>query len=511
MARARTTALSIALVVVLGAAIVHWATDGDALPPDAGLHEIGLPDVSAPEVSSAPLPAPIARATESARVWVEVKPVQRMRPVGEMFEVIRLGQSVRAEASVLAGAGGSFVPLVQRKGAVVVRVRVGTAEWHRRVARGDDGVLSVELGVERAVRGRVVDQKAQPIAGAVVWCGGRADETTTTDADGRFEAFVAAGAGVPVVVRAAGKAWKHAFVQVEPSNGADVAFVLLDEKAVLVQAAGTVESLRDAEVAVVPLGVLSTELQTYPFFAQGLWTDTVLDAEGRGVLHGLPQGCEVGVLLLGPGVCRAAPVEVALRGDGPVHARLSAPDRPRVAIEFVDERGAPIPDCEARCVPQERAATDAALGPFLLPEWLPPRGGSVRVRGGERQLTSHTEGKLVRVQASDGITVAETEPFVPGAKAVRVVVPQRPLGRPSIVVPPPKPGVAWLVRVDPATKGEFVEVGADTAFVAELDGAMVVDVLVRTPDGAAWSVPREARGLVVTAPTGLSPAIVTGR
>ncbi len=508
MARARTTALSIALVVVTGAAAAYWATDGDAVPPEAGPLDIGLPDVSAPEPTRADLPAPSTPAAESARVWVEVKPVQRMRPVGEMFEITRLGQPVRAEAAVVAGAGGSFVPLVQRRGAVVVRVRIGAGEWHRRVARREDDVLGVDLGVERSVRGRVVDQRAKPVEGAVVWCGGRADETTVTDADGRFESFVAAGPGVPVVVRAAGKAWKHAFVQVEPSNGADVAFVLLDEMPVLVQAAGTVASLRDVEVAVVPLGVLSTELQTYPFFAQGLWSDTVLDAEGRGVLHGLPQGCEVGVLLLGPGVCRAAPVEVALRGDGPVRAVLSAPDRPRVAIELVDERGAEIPDCESRCVPQERAATDAALGPFLLPEWLPPRGGSVRVRGGERQLTSHAEGKAVRLQASDGIVVAETEPFVPDGKPVRVVVPQRPLGRPSIVVPPPKPGVAWSVRVDPVTQGGFVEVAADEAFVAELDGAMVVDVVTRIPDGAAWSAPREVRGLVVTVPTGLPPALV---
>jgi len=117
----------------------------------------------------------------------------------------------------------------------------------------------------------------------------------------------------------------------------------------------------------------------------------------------------------------------------------------------------------------------------------------------------------VRIVASDGLIVAETEPFVVGPDEVRVVLPQRPLGRPSLVVPPPASGGLWSVRVDPFTRGEFVEAKQGEPFVVELDGSSVVDVSVRVPDGAAWSAPRAQRGIVITAPTGLSPTLVTER
>lgn len=507
MSRALTTALSIALAAAVGAAVLHWTAGDEPAPPGSSRVDAAPADDADPVHA-----APANPAADSPRAWVEVEVVQRVRPAGERIDVTQNGQLLRCEAAVVAGAGGAFVPPAERRGAALLRVRFGGREVHRRAARGDDGAFLVDLGPDRAVRGRVVDDKSQPIAGASVWVGGKPEETVATDAEGRFEAIAPAGVGVPVVVRAEGKAHKHAFAQVELANGADLTFVLLDSTPVLVQAAGTVDALREAEIAVVPIGVTSTELQTYPFFAQGLWSDTALDADGRATLRGLPRGCVVGLLLLGPGVCRATPVEVALFGDQPVRASLSAPDRPRAAVELVDERASPLRGCEVRCEPQDRATVEASVGPFLLPEWLPPRGGSVFVRGdGPRSLAVAQPDKPIRLLASDGLVVAETEPFRPGAAPTRLVLPQRPIGKPSIVVPPPKPGVAWSVRVDPVTKGEFVEVAADQPFVADLDGPMVIDVRVRIPDGAAWSAPREQRGVVVVAPVGLAPSLLAAR
>ncbi len=504
MSRALTTALSITLVVVIGAAVLQ-RTSGDEPPPPEPSRGDAVPAQERPNAYTAPsLPT-----ADAPRAWVEIEVVQTVRRVGERFEVTRNGQPLHCEVAVVAGAGGAFVAPEERRGPVLVRARFDGRELHRRVARRDDGGLSVEIGPDRPVRGRVVDDKAQPIAGAIVWVGGKPEDVVSTDADGRFETVTAAGVGVPVVVRAEGKAHKFAFVQVEPANGAELTFVLLESMPVLAQAAGTVDALRDAEIAVVPIGISSTELQTYPFFAQGLWSDTALDADGRATLRGLPRGCVVGLLLLGPGVCRAAPIEVSLLGDQPVRASLPAPPRPRAMVELVDERMAPLRGCEVRCEPQERVATDPAVGQFLLPEWLPPRGGSFFVRGdGQRSLAIAQPSKPIRLVASDGVVVTETEPFVASAAKTRLVLPQRPLGRPSIVVPPPQSGVAWFARVDPVTKGEFVEVAADEAFVANLEGPMVVDVRVRIPDGAAWSVPREQRGIVAFAPVGLPPALL---
>lgn len=502
MSRALTTALSIALAAAVGAAVLHW-TNADAPEP---------PEPSRADSPSQPDPAyaaPSAPPPDVPRAWVEIDVVQRIRVAGESIDVTRGGQRLRCESAVVAGAGGAFVPAAERRGAALVRLRFEGREIHRRVARREDASLGVDLGPERPVRGRVVDDKAKPVEGATVWSGGGPEEVVATDSDGRFEAMAHAGVGVPVVVRAEGKAHKHAFAQVDATSGAELSFVLLESTPVLVQAAGTVDALRDAEVAVVPIGVTSTELQTYPFFAQGMWSDTALDAEGRAVLRGLPRGCVVGLLLIGPGVCRAAPVEVALLGDQPPQANLPAPERARMAVEIVDERLQPLRGCEVRCEPQDRASVDPAAGAFLLPEWLPPRGGSVFVRGdGPRSLAISQSEKPIRILASDGVVVAETEPFLPRAASTQLVLPQRPMGKPSIVVPPPKPGVAWSVRVDPMTKGEFVEVAADEPFVADLEGPMVVDVRARIPDGAAWSAPREQRGIVVIAPVGLQPALV---
>lgn len=504
MSRALTTALSIALAAVVGVAVLQWADGDEPAPPGHSQADLATADRSEPVFA-----APTEPSGDAPRAWVEIEVVQRIRVVGESIDVTRSGQPLSCDSAVVAGAGGAFVPPGERRGAALVRLRFEGRELHRRAARRDDGSLGVDIGPERPVRGRVVDAEARPVEGASVWCGGKPEDLVATDADGRFEAMAHAGVGVPVVVRADGKAHKHAFAQVDAADGAELSFVLLESMPVFVQAAGTVESLRDAEIAVVPIGVTSTELQTYPFFVQGMWSDTALDLEGRAVLRGLPRGCVVGLLLVGPGVCRAAPVEVSLLGDKPLRASLPAPERARVVVELVDDRLSPLRGCEVRCEPQDRAAVEAEVGPFLLPEWLPPRGGSVFVRGdGVRSLAIAQPNRPIRLVASDGVVVAETEPFVPGATPKRLVLPQRPIGKPSIVVPPPKPGVAWSVRVDPMTRGEFVEVAAGEPFVVELDGPMVVDVRARIPDGAAWSAPRDQRGVVAIAPVGLQPVLV---
>src|SRR5262249_26556270 len=153
-----------------------------------------------------------------------------------------------------------------------------------------------DLGPDRALRGRVVDRAAAPIVAAAVFTGGAADEAVTTDADGRFEVRVPAGRGVPVVVRAAGKAWRGAIVDVSPDFGAEVDFSLADEMPLEVHALGPQAPVAGAAAAVLPTDTSDTDLQAYPFFAQDLFAPAPVDEHGTAMLRGLPRGATVAAL-----------------------------------------------------------------------------------------------------------------------------------------------------------------------------------------------------------------------
>ncbi len=223
----------------------------DLPPPDAHVRSR-----SSAEIDAAPTHAngtDDLRAGTAVRVWLDVRPRQRLFAIGERIRVTEYGRDLEVRAEVVAGDGGSWRLPGPRRSSSLVTVERGDQVWFRRVEPDGSGELHLDLGPDRPVRGRVVDKAALPVEGALVWCGDATDRTVTTDAEGRFEIAVKSSTGVPIVVRKEGKAHKHVFVDVAATASETVVdFVVTDAATLVVQVAGTREALRDAFAFVLP-------------------------------------------------------------------------------------------------------------------------------------------------------------------------------------------------------------------------------------------------------------------
>lgn len=493
---ARALVLGLCLVAAVAGIAYAVLDEGAPVVDDGPEQPPGTPPMTPPAQGQ--------ETKREPRVWIEWTRTQPLARVGPEIRVLRGGQPVDAAVEVLAAAGS-------RQGgprAFVVRVREGERETCRRAATDEDGSLRVDLGVERALDGRIVDPSGAPIEGVEVWFGGALDQVVRTDADGRYAATVASGPGVPVVARGPGRAWKASFVHVDAVQGARADFVLAPSAVLLVQAAGTTATLAGARAVLLPPAVPTTEVEAYPFWAQDLLSDLRLDANGRVRVEGLPVGAAVDVALCGPLLARTSPVEVLVRADATEPAAIPALDGVRLSGLVVDERGEPVEGAEVAASPQPARAEP----PVLLPVAVPPRGAAVARTGadGTFGLASSAQRQDVLVRAVANGIAAETVLAVGSEGPVRLVVPGGLMGGARFEVRPPTPGIAWSVRVDPWTDGRFVELTADTSYVHEVSTPFVGDVRVRTASGAEWSTARERAALVVDGAFAL-PLELTGR
>src|SRR5262245_44870254 len=189
MGRAIPT-ISLLLAALAGFALVRGCR-GDIAVPVEGPPPFEIGPAAAPAAAPDPAPAPptaAAPAADTPQVWPELRTIARFAASrAPAIAVLRLGRPVVAQAEIVAGDPEADPDGVDRPRPRLVRVQIGGAVWHRQaVAR--DGMLVVDLGPDRELRGRVVDRAAAPIADAKVFTGGAVDEAVTTDADGRFEA-----------------------------------------------------------------------------------------------------------------------------------------------------------------------------------------------------------------------------------------------------------------------------------------------------------------------------------
>src|SRR5262249_10198040 len=147
-------------------------------PPPIALEPAVPPPAAAPSTTASG--AGDAPAAGAPQVWVELHALARFHlPRAPAGEVTRLGQSVDAQVEIVAGDPDADRPAVARPAPRLLRVRLGGDVWHRQVI-ARDGVLHVELGADRELRGRVVDRFAGPVVGAAVFVGGAADASVTT-------------------------------------------------------------------------------------------------------------------------------------------------------------------------------------------------------------------------------------------------------------------------------------------------------------------------------------------
>ncbi len=474
-------ALPLLLLVLLLGGIVAALWLPRTPEPPRGDEAVGAPATAAPTAPAGDAPA----ADEAVRVWVRVEPRYLLQAAQRRIDVRRHGAPLEVDAEIVAGEGlfARGAPV----GPSLVRVMAPGAEAYRRTDTGDDGVLRVELGPPGRITGRVVDDVAQPVVDAEVWCGDATERTVRTDDDGRFEAWVAAGDGVPIVVRARGKAWKARFLDVPPSGADAGVFVLMAEAACTVRAAGPRQTLAQAQAFVVPTAEQSVELLQYPFFAQGWWASQQPGDDGRAAIPGLPVEVEVGLLVVGPLLARGAPAKARLRREHNF-VDVLAVERPSLRVQALALDGSPVPAVRVQLL-GSGLGQDEALAP-LSPSLLPPRGAASGWTGadGRCDLAVGDPRSDFAVVAERGGARAIVRRAAADFGAVELLLPERVAPVARLVVRAPRGAPRWRLRVDQAREGAWAAGGAEPMAVV-IDGAQVADLVVRVDHGKGWSEP----------------------
>ena len=378
----RTTTSLLASVLFGGVVVAVWFA-ADALPAPSP-NGAGGSDSLAPGIDPLLDTQPGGRATppiaDVPQVLVEVRTRCKITaPAPQPAITVRRGQQILPALVRIAGGVGAQWPLPDRRpGRSLLRIEHGTEVWYRAIRFERPGAaVTVDLGPAARLRGSVVDEEQRPVAGAEVWCGGSPGSEIATGADGRFETTVAAGAGIPVVVRAAGRAWSSRLIDWQFDDGSELVFRLARECRLRVQLnaiVGEDAPLRGAVAAVVPLDRWSTELLQFPFYAQELFSEAWLDERGAAVLRGLPRGAVIGAVIRGPRLLATRVVDVDLRGEE-VSVLVPMIARPLLRGRVVDERGDPVGGVELWCWPAGARARAFAADRWLMPPSGAPGGG----------------------------------------------------------------------------------------------------------------------------------------
>jgi hypothetical protein len=507
MSRPTVVLLSLAAACAALAAWLWWSgPDVDPLSPPA-------PDGPG---STAPLPAPELPAgparplpQDALRVRLSVTARERFVPPPPV-RVQAVHRDGRALPSLLfAGAGAGFDGAERVTGAAMVRVELDGRAVLRQVAVAADALASVVVGAPLTVTGSVRDADGRPVAGARVWFGefdsdGNRREVDT-DVDGAYRSDVPAGAGVPCVVRAPGRAWHCRMVSVEiPVAPCDV--VLQPGATLEVQLAAAATAMHDARLFVVPLAPVSTELASWPFFLQALHDGEAIDERGRALVEGLPRTGSVGVVVRHPRAALPAPQPVVLKVERP---RATLPLRfvdTSLAAQVVDERGQPLQGVSLWLCAGGRSL-QAAAAQRLVPPHLDAAGTFAS--------RSDADGRFVlgRPAGQDLVLLLRGNGFAGRDLSLRELVPDQPLvlpqwlgGEPEFVLTPPRAGSAWFGETD-LSGGLRIGLDADANWRVSLPYAGRFDVELTTFVGSQAGEPVRQPGLLVTGTTTLaSPA-----
>ena len=233
-----------------------------------------------------------------------------------MFANLRGDEQLDARVDWIAGSAA--VRGSQAAGLQLVRIRLADGDVLYRVVRvGGEIAPEVRLGHAVSVSGRVVGPQGEPVAGAAVWVGGRTGETGR---DGVFEiAGVRGASGLPLVLRADGYAHRFRIVEAGVAGQPPPTYHLLAGSDVALRLRGLPpDGGCRVFVAPAPGDEGELALRHFPFFWPEIEELAVLDAQGDGVLRGLPA---IGALEIGaaPSPGGAAP---------PRHPGLAAARRP---------------------------------------------------------------------------------------------------------------------------------------------------------------------------------------
>lgn len=433
-------ALLVALVAAAGYAAFGLLGD-PVLPvaPTPGA-DVARPDVAA-ETPSAPAPA-VPDPAVGLRVVVTVTSEETFLPPAAAPVAVQRPMAVQGlPTTLLAGVGAQLRGDDGRGFSLVVVETEGGARLLRRVAFDPAEVQPHEVGLPAHVGGSVVGADGAPVAGARLWFGERDRDGVPVEVEcddqGRFEALTASGTGVPIVARATGFAAVAEFVELAPA-GLERRIVLMPAAPLRVQLVGIGQPGNQARVFVVPLATVSSELSSYPFFAQTVAGGWPVDGNGLAVIDDLPRDCEVGVVVVHPLAAIAPPRPVRLR-DQP--AQLTVPMQYVGATpgRVVDVRGVPVAGVRVLgCGDPQRLP----VGPTrrLLPQHVEAPGTFVAFGDREGMFSIGDEAAWWRVEAPGhaGRIIQPADPADP------VVLPRWDGGAIEFVLSPPRAGVAWV-------------------------------------------------------------------
>lgn len=474
----RASITTLLLLLAFAATWFFWPTGDEPVPdPGAGAGRSGQPATAGPASSSSASAVPAG----TPRVELRWTVLQGLAPplADDRLAVTRGGRVTPETLVIVAGNGTGLLARDERDGRALVAIDThDRRRLHRIVAYDPNVPLTVELGTPVPVHGHVIDDQGAPIAGARVHaCEGRDGgfDAATTDAAGAFTLPVTAGVGVPLVASASGRADGHLVIDAL-GDVADLTMTLAPEAVVEVQLQAHARELEAAQVFVVPTAEPTTELLRYPAFLSALRGGVPTDALGRCVLHGLPRGSTVGLVVQHPLAALAAPVTVILQ-QATTTASLPLELLPELTGRVVDPAGAPLAHALVVARAAGRGVRAGAAARRLMPALLDAEGCAVAVCDVDGRFRVGRVGRgacALAIRSFDlaGVDLALADGQAPGDVAVPRWVPSPHLLR----VTPPVADQAWGIRVGSAA--ELVPVAANEAFVVPFDQPAVVQVRV---------------------------------
>ncbi len=457
----RRTSLLLLLLLLLAAVALHaWL--GGSPPPapappspqqsaGAGDADTGEPAIDGP--AGAIPPGTTTAPPTRLRAHVDVRIEERyLPPPLPSANVCDAATGEPLAATLLAGAGAALGDAAPAVGVALVAIDRGArGTLVRRCAVDPAAPPRLDVGADVAVSGLVLDAARRPVAGASVWFGevglDGARREVATDAEGRFLGQAAAGAGVPLVVRAAGHAAHGRFVEVQAAPAGVHEIVLAAAAPLVVSVIGPLQPEAPARVFVVPLASVSTELGSYPFFLQTLQRGAPVDAAGRVRFDDLPRDAEVGVVAVHALAPIGRPHAVTLRGrNEPVVLVLStAPAAAAGAV--VDDEGLPLGDATVVALPGR--ATLPAAGRRLLPTFVEANGACVAfadAAGAFRIGAPADAGEPGRWLVQAPLRAGRLVPAHDGGEPLRL--PRWAGGALEIVLAPPVADEAWTASTN---------------------------------------------------------------
>lgn len=502
------------LPAAAGAVFALWLlASGEPLPPDAP------PEVPSPaptpvaDAPAAPGPTPPAAAGRPhVAVAVALRESYAPPPIARVEARDVADPDAPLPLRAVAGLGAGPDPDDGGAGGCLVAVAHAGVELLRHANVPARGVAPLRLGGRRVVRGRVLGPDGAPAAGAAVWFGestaaGRRE--FAVDDEGRYEADVPSGDGVPFVVRAPGCA-AHARA-LDVGDGAVADARLEPACALEVQIAAVAEQLRFVRVYVLPTAELAASLANWPFDAQAASGGRPVDASGRARIDDLPRDVEVGVVVAHPLVARMAPQIVRTKGER-ARAVVALPSYAGRALAgvVVDEDGAPIAGATVRLAPD--GATVWPRAPRLAPAEAAWRGAfAVATDADGAFVLGVPEGDApafvqVRAPGHAGRVVLRAEWPAGG----RIALPRWHGGDVGFALAPPQAGVAWTAAADLAD-GIRAALAADESWRVSLPQPGRYDFTLTTTPVAGPTRRCERRDVVATGPVDLAVDPAAGR